>query len=121
MLVDEVDVDLTAGEEVSPDLTTVVSHRPSERPALVTVHIGPGLEALQHSLQVAGLAGGEEAEVGHDLSGLQAAVRLSHRQSGWQPRLPETVRPTQHEIKTCENCVTPSCLYSLQVYTPVNI
>ena len=87
MLVDEVDVDLTAGQEMSPDLTTVVSHRPPERPALVTVHIGPGLEGLQHSLQVAGLAGGEEAQVGHDLSGLQAAVRLSHRQSGGQPRL----------------------------------
>ena len=70
MLVGEVDVDLTVGEEMSPDLTTVVSHRPSERPTLVTIHIGPVLQALHHGLQVAGLAGGDEAEVVHDQSAL---------------------------------------------------
>ena len=72
VLVDEVDVDLRGGEEMLPDLRLVVSDGSSERPARVTIQIRPVLQGLQHSLQVAGLAGGDEAEVVHDQSELQA-------------------------------------------------
>ena len=65
VLVDEVYVEVV-GEEELPDLCPVVSDRPSERPALVTVDISPGLQTEPGGLCVPCLAGGEQLEVVHD-------------------------------------------------------